>query len=135
MSIVRSPEPSCSGNRFEDGRLGGRTGRKGGRSNRCPAVCEMAGGGLEEAVQRSRWLCEKFSGILPQSVERLRAASVSYARWWRDEFPGLPRPSSILGEANVFRYRVRGPILVGAHNMNPEDVALVLLVHGPRELS
>lgn len=81
----------------------------------------------EAGAEVGGWLCEKFCGILPESVKRLGAASVSYARWWRDEFSVSHDPSSILGEANVFRYRIRGPILVGAHNMNPEDVALVLL--------
>ena len=72
-------------------------------------------------------LLATFCQTLPGSAKRLNAASESYAKWWHDEFSVEHDPSSVLGEANLFRYCARGKILVSAHDMNPECVALVLL--------
>jgi len=64
---------------------------------------------------------------LPESEARLRAGARSYAKWWEEEFSREHDPSGVLGEANCFRYRPHGRVLVRGTNLEADDAALVLL--------
>lgn len=72
-------------------------------------------------------LCGHLCNLVPDAASRLKAASGSIAKWWREEFGVDHDPSQCLGERNTFRYLAAETVVRVEETMSDADLAIVLM--------
>lgn len=76
---------------------------------------------------QSSELLKVLCDLMPDSAQRLRAASASQAKWYKEEFGVEHDPSQIYGEINIFRYVPVKSVLFRVENVSDEDIAIALM--------